>query len=174
MNQIKSIQGLSLKELECGILSFSASWHHEYRDQAYIFVGGLNKELTEGDVLTIFSQYGVPVNIKLARDSETGESKGFGYLKYEDQRSTVLAVDNLNGITIGGRMLRVDHTFYTPRNWDQVYTDAVNAELRKDMVDEGQKVSSNQKSTPALKAEPETNLDSSADDELKDPMASYI
>lgn len=26
-------------------------------DSAYIFIGGLNQELTEGDVITIFSQY---------------------------------------------------------------------------------------------------------------------
>lgn len=26
-------------------------------DSAYIFIGGLNYELTEGDVITVFSQY---------------------------------------------------------------------------------------------------------------------
>ena len=30
--------------------------HRYYADSAYIFVGGLNSELTEGDVITIFSQ----------------------------------------------------------------------------------------------------------------------
>lgn len=50
------------------------------------------------------------------RDKETGKSRGFGYLKYEDQRSTILAVDNLNGATVLGRTLRVDHTFYKNRD----------------------------------------------------------
>ncbi|SCU84114.1 LAFA_0D08196g1_1 [Lachancea sp. 'fantastica'] len=176
MNQIKSIQKLSLQELESGILTPSSSWHHEYRDQAYIYIGGLNKELTEGDVLTVFSQYGVPVDVKLVRDPETGESKGFGYLKYEDQRSTVLAVDNLNGANVGGRVLRVDHTFYTPRKADQEYTDAVRAELRKDMIDEDLKVSSNQTLTVTSNLEGNSNKDNdlNADDEFKDPMADYI
>jgi len=35
--------------------------------------------------------------------------QGFCFLCYEDQRSTVLAVDNLNGIKILDRTLRVDH-----------------------------------------------------------------
>lgn len=136
MNQIRSIQKLSEKELECGILSAKASWHKEYEEQAYIYFGGLNKELTEGDILTIFSQYGIPVDIKLVRDKETRESKGFGYLKYEDQRSTVLAVDNLNGATIAGRTIKVDHAFYTPRDDDWQYTEAVQNELKKDIVRE--------------------------------------
>lgn len=43
------------------------------------------------------------------RDRESGKSKGFAFLCYEDQRSTVLAVDNLNGITLADRVIRVDH-----------------------------------------------------------------
>lgn len=45
----------------------------------------------------------------MPRDKETGKPKGFAFLMYEDQRSTVLAVDNLNGATVLERVLRVDH-----------------------------------------------------------------
>ncbi|KAK6050529.1 hypothetical protein COOONC_11967 [Cooperia oncophora] len=38
-----------------------------------------------------------------------GKSRGFCFLCYQDQRSTVLAVDNFNGITLLKRMIRVDH-----------------------------------------------------------------
>ena len=34
---------------------------------------------------------------------------GFAFVKYEDQRSTILAVDNFNGIKLLGRTLRCDH-----------------------------------------------------------------
>lgn len=37
-------------------------------------------------------------------------------MKYEDQRSTDLAVDNLGGATVMGRMLRVDHVRYKRRD----------------------------------------------------------
>ncbi|CUS21924.1 LAQU0S04e03972g1_1 [Lachancea quebecensis] len=133
MNQIRSIQNLSLRELENGVLSPTASWHHEYKDQAYVYIGGLNKELTEGDVLTVFSQYGVPVDICLVRDRETAESKGFCYLKYEDQRSSILAVDNLNGSIVAGRAIKVDHTVYRPRDEDWEYREAVRDELKRDL-----------------------------------------
>jgi RNA recognition motif-containing protein len=39
----------------------------------------------------------------------TGKPKGFSFLMYEDQRSTILAVDNLNGAKVLDRTLRVDH-----------------------------------------------------------------
>lgn len=36
----------------------SASWHAQYADSAYVYIGGLDQRLSEGDVITIFSQYG--------------------------------------------------------------------------------------------------------------------
>lgn len=78
-------------------------------DSAYIFAGGLPRDLTEGDVITIFSQYGEVMNINMPRDKETGKPKGFAFLMYEDQRSTILAVDNLNGANVLERTIRVDH-----------------------------------------------------------------
>jgi RNA recognition motif-containing protein len=36
-------------------------------------------------------------DINLVRDEATGKSRGFCFLKYEDARSCVLAVDNLTG-----------------------------------------------------------------------------
>ena len=47
-------------------------------------------------------RYGEIVNINLVRDRKSGKSKGYCFLAYEDQRSTVLAVDNFNGIRVCG------------------------------------------------------------------------
>lgn len=47
-----------------------------------------------------FNRYGEIVNVNLVRDKKTGKPKGFCFLCYEDQRSTILAVDNLNGIKV--------------------------------------------------------------------------
>ena len=63
-----------INELELQLGASGASWHDEYKgvsvcipsvvdsfdsilvDSAYVFVGGLHMELTEGDVIVIFSQ----------------------------------------------------------------------------------------------------------------------
>jgi len=49
------------------------------------------------------------MDVNLPRDKNTGKTRGFAFLMYEDQRSTVLAVDNLNGATVRNRTLKVDH-----------------------------------------------------------------
>nr|OQO21874.1 hypothetical protein B0A51_11391 [Rachicladosporium sp. CCFEE 5018] len=112
MQSVRQIERLNATELE-KIVPPNASWHTDYRDTAYIHVGGLPFELSEGDILTIFSQYGNPVHLNLVRDKETGKSRGFAFLKYEDQRSCDLAVDNLSGAGVMGRVLGVDHCRYT-------------------------------------------------------------
>lgn len=89
------------------------------RDTAYVYIGGLPFDLSEGDILTIFSQYGEPTYINLVRDKESGKSKGFAFLKYEDQRSTDLAVDNLGGASVMGRVLKVDHTRYKRKDGEE-------------------------------------------------------
>ncbi|CAO3658024.1 unnamed protein product [Rhizopus stolonifer] len=61
--------------------------------------------------MLIFFRYGEIVHILLAREEKTGKSKGFAFLQYEDQRSTILAVDNMGGANIVGRTIRVDHSF---------------------------------------------------------------
>jgi RNA-binding motif X-linked protein 2 len=134
MNNIREIQRLNQRELDAAVVSYyppdlpfphtdldqpiSASWHNDWNDTAYVYIGGLPYELSEGDIVTIFSQYGEPVHINLVRDKDTGKSKGFAFLKYEDQRSTVLAVDNLGGANILGRTIRVDHCRYKPKEGD--------------------------------------------------------
>lgn len=108
LTKVRLINELNEREANLGIKE-TVSWHSEYSDSAWIFVGGLPFELSEGDTICVFSQYGEIVNINLVRDKKTGKSKGFCFICYEDQRSTILAVDNLNGIKIKGRTIRVDH-----------------------------------------------------------------
>merc|ERR1711884_10739 len=57
------------------------------------------------------------MGINLIRDHKTGKSKGFAFICYQDQRSTILAVDNLNGMKLLGRLVRVDHvhTYKLPK-----------------------------------------------------------
>lgn len=107
MNVTKEIQRINKLEL-ANNLGGDASWHAKYKDSAYVFAGNLAREFSEGDVLVIFSQYGEISDVNLVRDDE-GKSKGFCFLKYSDQRSTILAVDNLNNTQVCGRTIRVDH-----------------------------------------------------------------
>lgn len=168
MNTIREIQNLNKRELEQGV-STEASWHVDYRDTAYIYIGGLSFDLSEGDIITIFSQYGEPTYINLIRDKETGKSKGFAFLKYADQRSTDLAVDNLGGATILGRVLKVDHTRYKKKDEDEgvdlsAMNERANAEAKEEREEERR---------PMLKEEKELAMLIRDHDE-DDPMKEYL
>jgi RNA recognition motif-containing protein len=63
------------------------------------------------------------------RDKQTHESRGFAYIAYEDQRSTDVAVDNLNGFSIDDRMMAVDHVKEYKRLVDN--PDALNNPLKE-------------------------------------------
>ena len=110
MNPLTNVRNIKrLGEIELKRIGKKGSWHDDYSKSAYIYIGGLSYTLTEGDILAVFSQYGEVVSINLVKDKQTGKSRGYCFLCYADQRSTVLAVDNLNDIKLSGRIIRVDH-----------------------------------------------------------------
>jgi RNA-binding motif X-linked protein 2 len=55
LSVVKEIQRINEREISSGI-SEGASWHAQYKDSPYVFIGGIPFELTEGDVICIFSQ----------------------------------------------------------------------------------------------------------------------
>ncbi len=145
-SSIKSLLNVNEREMQRGLVE-KGSWHEQYNSSPYIFIGGLPKALTEGDIRTVFSQYvptvallrgsecrpfwhclrrpslplsrparhyararyGQVVDVNLVRDKESGAPKGFAFLAYEQQKSTILAVDNFQGIRLAGSSLRIDH-----------------------------------------------------------------
>merc|ERR1719487_2847040 len=117
INSTKKLQEDELQRVGTG----HKSWHDQFKDSAYVYIGGLNLGMTEGDVVIVFSQFGEIVDVNMVRDKSTGKSKGFAFLCYEDQRSTNLAVDNMNGFQMLGRTLRVDHVekYKAPKQFDE-------------------------------------------------------
>jgi RNA-binding motif X-linked protein 2 len=119
MNRVKEVERINARDLQQQLRAdttgnaqkwdINRSWHAQYKDSAYVYAGGLPNDLSEGDLIVVFSQFGEIVDINLPRDKETGNPRGFAFIAYEDQRSTVLAVDNMNGAKLLGRTLRVDH-----------------------------------------------------------------
>lgn len=170
MNSIRAVRDLNKAELE-KVVDPSASWHRDYADTAYVYIGGLPLELSEGDILTIFSQYGEPTYLNLVRDKETGKSRGFCFLKYEDQRSTDLAVDNLGGSTVMGRVLKVDHTRYKRKEGED--EEVERARELKYVEPEDDEEESEEERRPMLKEEIElAKLIREHNDD--DPMKEYL
>ncbi|KAA1101531.1 hypothetical protein PGT21_023677 [Puccinia graminis f. sp. tritici] len=193
MNNIKATKAINEQELKLGI---KASWHDDYKDSAYIYIGGLDTGLTEGDIITIFSQYGEPVDINLPKEkpappasssadkpndgpsvptsNKKPKSRGFCFLMYENQLSTNLAVDNLNGAIVLGRTLRVDHC----KNYKQLERNQEGKVVERD-ADLGERLNAR----PELHIQPRETAGDQQDPEddhregsidPEDPMAAYI
>ncbi|XP_061776204.1 cold-inducible RNA-binding protein A-like isoform X2 [Nerophis ophidion] len=77
-------------------------------DEGKLFVGGLNFTTTEDSLAGAFGKYGAIEKVDVIRDKETGRSRGFGFVKYENVEDAKDALEAMNGKTIDGRNIRVD------------------------------------------------------------------
>lgn len=128
--------------------------------------------------MTIFSQWGNPTHVNLIKDRESGKLRGFAYLKYEDQRSCVLAVDNFNGVLIYEKPLKVDHTYFQLREGQEEEDFAVDySEVMKEQpkIEAPKKRKTERKEIEAAKDLPSTSSVFVADDDdFNDPMADML
>lgn len=188
MNSILRVNAINQKELEANV-SDLASWHQDYADTSYIYIGNLHEKIKEHDLVVIFSQWGNPTHVNLVKDSASGKSRGFAFLKYEDQRSCVLAVDNFNGVLIYERPLKVDHTYYQLRDGQEEddfavdYLAARPAQIEAAAVEDAEKKEKKEeKHTPSTVPLNASGIVSMAvseafvadDNDFNDPMASII
>lgn len=56
MSRVRAINELNDREL-ASQGGDAGSWHAQYKDSPYIYVGSLAYDLSEGDTVTVFSQY---------------------------------------------------------------------------------------------------------------------
>ena len=55
-----------------------------------------NRQMTEGDIATVFSQFGEVIDVRFIRHGKSGGFLGRAFVKYDDCRSCILAADNMN------------------------------------------------------------------------------
>lgn len=73
-----------------------------------LYVGNLSYEVTEEELVQIFSQCGQVTSAKLVIDQETGRSKGFGFVEMPSDDEAHHAIDRMRGQEIKGRPLIID------------------------------------------------------------------
>jgi RNA recognition motif-containing protein len=73
-----------------------------------IYVGNLNYNLSEDELQGLFEEYGAVSSVKIIKDRETGRAKGFGFVEMEDDNEGQNAIDELDGVEVQGRALKVN------------------------------------------------------------------
>ncbi|XP_028590627.1 RNA-binding protein 39 isoform X4 [Lacerta agilis] len=74
-----------------------------------LYVGSLHFNITEDMLRGIFEPFGRIESIQLMMDSETGRSKGYGFITFSDSECAKKALEQLNGFELAGRPMKVGH-----------------------------------------------------------------
>lgn len=75
--------------------------------QQNLFVGSLAYATTDDGLKAHFEQIGPVKSARVITDREKGQSKGYGFVEYENPEDNQKAVDQLNGKELDGRPLSV-------------------------------------------------------------------
>jgi RNA recognition motif-containing protein len=73
-----------------------------------VFVGGLSWNTTDQTLQAAFSPFGDIVESKVITDRDSGQSRGFGFVTFQDAAAAKQSVAAMNGKELDGRALRVD------------------------------------------------------------------
>ena len=72
-----------------------------------IFVYNLAPETDENILWQLFGPFGAVQNVKIIRDFQTQKCKGFGFVTMTNYDEALMAINSLNGFTLGNRVLQV-------------------------------------------------------------------
>ena len=72
-----------------------------------VYVKNINSEVTDAEFRELFEKFGDVTSSSLARDNETGKSRGFGFVNFTTHEAAAKAVDDLNGKDFHGQELYV-------------------------------------------------------------------
>ncbi|XP_020585512.1 glycine-rich RNA-binding protein 2, mitochondrial-like isoform X2 [Phalaenopsis equestris] len=72
-----------------------------------LFVGGLSYGTDDMSLKEAFNCFGTVVEAKVITDRDSGRSKGFGFVSFEDSESAKSALSGMDGQELHGRSIRV-------------------------------------------------------------------
>ncbi|OPL18730.1 MAG: RNA-binding protein [Candidatus Aegiribacteria sp. MLS_C] len=73
-----------------------------------LFVGGLSWSTTDKELREAFEAYGSVTEAKVIKERDSGRSRGFGFVTFENEDDATAAVDAMNDTELDGRNIRVD------------------------------------------------------------------
>ncbi len=72
-----------------------------------IFVKNIESSINEMLLEMLFKQFGPIVSTKIVYDKITWESKGFGFIEFENKEDALRAIEKINGLVVKGQKLTV-------------------------------------------------------------------
>ncbi|KAL3864051.1 hypothetical protein ACJMK2_005762 [Sinanodonta woodiana] len=107
-----------------------------------IYVGSINFEIKEDTIKQAFLPFGPIKSVNLSWDPVTNKHKGFAFIEYEIPEAAQLALEQMNGVMIGGRNIKVGRPSNMPqaqpiieqlaeeaKNYNRIYIASIHNDL---------------------------------------------
>ncbi len=75
-----------------------------------LFVASLSYDVSEDQLRDIFNPYGTVTDLHIAKDKETGKSKGFAFVTFDNFKEGKNAIANLNNKELNGRKMSIQES----------------------------------------------------------------
>ena len=75
--------------------------------KANLFIGSLAYATTDDTLNAFFATVGTVSSARVITDRDSGRSKGFGFVEYENEDDNQKAIDQLNGQELDGRAITI-------------------------------------------------------------------
>ncbi|XP_026478113.1 poly(U)-binding-splicing factor half pint-like isoform X2 [Ctenocephalides felis] len=112
-----------------------------------VYVGSISFELKEDTVRQAFLPFGPIKSINMSWDPVTQKHKGFAFVEYEIPEGAQLALEQMNGVMIGGRNIKVGRPSNMPqaqqvideiqeeaKNYNRIYVAGIHADLTENDI----------------------------------------
>jgi len=73
-----------------------------------LFVGGLSWDTTDEGLKQAFDRFGEIAEAKVILDRDTGRSRGFGFVTFNEPDAAQSAIGEMDGSELDGRRIKVD------------------------------------------------------------------
>lgn len=112
-----------------------------------VYVGSISFELKEDTIRQAFLPFGPIKSINMSWDPITQKHKGFAFVEYEMPEAAQLALEQMNGVMIGGRNIKVGRPSNMPqaqpiieqimeeaKSYNRIYIASVHNDLTEDDI----------------------------------------
>lgn len=112
-----------------------------------VYVGSINFEVREDTIRQAFLPFGPIRSISMSFDPITQKHKGFAFVEYEMPEAAQLALEQMNGVIISGRNIKVgrpsnmpqaqaviDEIILEAKNYNRIYIASIHADLSEEDI----------------------------------------
>ena len=73
-----------------------------------VFIAGLPQEVDESELIAVFNDFGPVKALRIVKDRDTNESRGFGFVEMFNEDEAKEAIKCMNGATYYGKRITVN------------------------------------------------------------------